>query len=216
MKTAVQCDFDGTITEEDVSFLLLDNFADGNWRELLKDYMAGKMPVGTFNRMAFAMIKADRKTLVDFILKSDKVKIRPGFDLLLDYCERRGFKFVIVSNGVDFYIETILEDRGIRGVKVYAARSQFSPEGVKVNYLGPDGTILESGFKEAYTGLLKKKGYSVAYVGNGVSDIYPARQSSHVFATGDLLKLCRETKLKCAPFHDLNDVVRGLEAIPPG
>ena len=46
MKTAVQCDFDGTITVEDVSYLLLDNFADGNWRELLKDYTAGKMPVG--------------------------------------------------------------------------------------------------------------------------------------------------------------------------
>ncbi len=30
-KTLVQCDFDGTITEEDVSFAMLDAFADGDW-----------------------------------------------------------------------------------------------------------------------------------------------------------------------------------------
>jgi len=39
MKTMVQCDFDGTITEEDVSFFLLDTFADGDWRQLWKDYV---------------------------------------------------------------------------------------------------------------------------------------------------------------------------------
>ncbi len=33
-KTLVQCDFDGTVTEEDVSFMLLDAFANGGWRQL--------------------------------------------------------------------------------------------------------------------------------------------------------------------------------------
>jgi 2-hydroxy-3-keto-5-methylthiopentenyl-1-phosphate phosphatase len=60
-KTVVQCDFDGTITEKDVSFLLLDNFAEGNWRQLFKEYTESKMPVGTFNRRAFAMVKAARR-----------------------------------------------------------------------------------------------------------------------------------------------------------
>ena len=35
MKLAVQCDFDGTITEEDVSFLILDTFVGDIWREML-------------------------------------------------------------------------------------------------------------------------------------------------------------------------------------
>jgi len=39
-KTLIQCDFDGTITEEDVSFILLDTFARGDWRRLLKEYKA--------------------------------------------------------------------------------------------------------------------------------------------------------------------------------
>jgi len=216
MKIAVQCDFDGTITEEDVSFLLLDTFADSKWREALKDYMAGKMPVGTFNKKVFDMVKADRQTLTDFILKSDRIKIRPGFNKLLDYCSRKNVKFVIVSNGLLFYIDVILENMGIKGIEVFAAQNQFSPEGMKVEYVGPDGSQMEAGFKEAYTELLVKQGYRIVYVGNGISDIYPAKRASHVFATGDLLGRCREDKLECTPFNNLNDVVRGLESLLPG
>ena len=128
----------------------------------------------------------------------------------------KDFKFVIVSNGVDFYIEAILADMGIKGVEVFAAKSRFSPGGMKVKYIGPDGSQMEAGFKEAHTGLLKRRGYSVVYVGNGLSDIYPARQADYVFATGDLLKRCQETKLECLPFNDLNDVVRGLKTLALG
>ena len=37
-KILIQCDFDGTITEEDISFLLLDAFASSDWRQLLSGY----------------------------------------------------------------------------------------------------------------------------------------------------------------------------------
>jgi len=214
MKTMVQCDFDGTITEKDVSFLLLDTFADGNWRQLWKDYVEGRVSVGAFNTKAFAMIKADRQTLLDFVLTSGKVRIRPGFRELLEYCSRKGLWFVIVSNGLVFYIEAILEDMGIKGIEVFAAQSQFTPGGMVVKYIGADGNQMEDGFKEAYTELFRRRGYSVVYVGNGLSDIYPARQASYVFAIGDLLKRCREARLECTPFNDLNDVVRGLETLP--
>ena len=216
MKTVVQCDFDGTITEEDVSFLLLDTFTDSDWRQLFKDYTEGKMSVGAFNTRAFAMVKADKQTLLDFVLTSGRVKIRPGFDELLNYCSGKGFRFVIVSNGLSFYIEAILENEGIKGIEVLAAQSRFSPEGMAVSYIGPDGSHMEAGFKEIYTELFQKQGCSVIYAGNGLSDIYPARRANHVFATGDLLKRCRETGLECLPFNDLNDIVRGLETLSLG
>jgi 2-hydroxy-3-keto-5-methylthiopentenyl-1-phosphate phosphatase len=216
MKIAVQCDFDGTITEEDVSFLLMDTFVGSRWREMLQEYMAGKIPVGAFNKRVFSLIKADRQTLLDVVFNSDRVKIRPGFHELLDYCSQKGYKFVISSNGLIFYIEAILENLGLDGIEVFAAQNQFSPDGMKVRYTGPDGSELEAGFKEAYTGLLAKRGYSVVYIGNGVSDIYPSRQAIKVFATGELLVKCREEKLECMPFNDFYDVVRGLETLSSG
>ena len=215
-KTMVQCDFDGTITEEDVSFLLMDTFADGDWRQLLEEYREGKMSVGVFNERAFAMVKADKQTLLDFVFASGKVKIRPGFQELLAYCSQKGLDFVIVSNGLDFYIEAILRDLGIKNIEFFAAQCHFSADGMQVKYIGPDGSPMEHRFKDAYTELFLSRGYQVVYVGNGLSDLYPARLAHHVFATGDLLERCHEANLDCTPFDDLNDVVRGLELLQPG
>lgn len=216
MKTVVQCDFDGTITEKDVSFLLLDAFADSSWRQMLKQYQQGRLSVGTFNRRAFAMIKADKQTLLDLVLNSGQVTIRPGFPELRSYCSQNDLELVIVSNGQDFYIDAILSKLGINDIEVFAATSSFGPEGVEVRYIGPDGNEIEESFKETYTRLFLSRGYRIIYVGNGISDIYAARQAHHVFATGDLLGKCRETRLDCTPFNDLNDVVRSLERLPLG
>ncbi|MGD0795567.1 MAG: HAD-IB family phosphatase, partial [Dehalococcoidales bacterium] len=166
MKTAVQIDFDGTVTMEDVSFLLLDTYVGNEWREYLKEYTSGKIPVGTFNKKVFGMMKADRKTMTDLVLTSERVKIRPGFRELLEFCAGKGYKIVIVSNGLLFYIQAILKKLGverIKGLEIYAAKNDFFPGGVKVAYIGPDGKELEAGFKEAYTEMLVKKGYRVIY-----------------------------------------------------
>ncbi len=211
MKTLVQCDFDGTITQEDVSFLLLDAFANGNWRQLLTQYKEGKISVNRFNTKAFAMVNADRQTLLEFM--GSRAKMRAGFDELLDYCHRKGFQFVIVSNGLDFYIEAILKDIGVDNIEVFSAQTQFGPNGIETKYIGPEGSQLEDGFKEAYTRLFLREGYRLVYVGNGISDISPARLAHHIFATGDLLTYCKEMNLNCRSFVDLNDVIRGLELL---
>jgi len=211
MKTLVQCDFDGTITEEDMGFLLLDSFGSEDWRRLLTEYREGRMSVGRFNTRAFAMIKADRQTLLKFV--RSRVKIRVGFQELLACCRRKGFRFVIVSNGLVFYIEAILRDIGIDNIDIMAAQTHFTPEGIEAKYIGPEGKEIQDGFKEAYTRLFLSRGYRVVYIGNGISDTSPARQAYHIFATGELLTYCKKTKLNCTPFTDLNDVVRGLELL---
>jgi len=209
VKTLFQCDFDGTLTEEDVSFLILDAFATGDWRQLLADYREGKIPVGRFNMKAFAMVKADKPTLLQFV--KSKARIRAGFHELLAYCHRQGFEFVIVSNGLDFYINTILSDMGIDNIQVFAAQTRFVANGIDVRYIGPKGNQLEDNFKEAYVSLFLGRGYRLIYAGNGISDVSPARQAHHIFATGELLTCCQEINLNCTPFIDLNDVIRGLE-----
>lgn len=216
MKIAVQFDFDGTVTEEDVSFLLLDTFVGSVWREYHKEYDAGNISVAAFNRWVFGLMKADRRAMTELVLTSERVRLRSGFREVVDYCLEKGFRVVIVSHGLLFYIEAILKNLGIDGVEVYAAENEFFPGGMKVRYLGPEGAELEAGFKEAYTEMLRQEGYEVVYVGNGSSDIYPARHAQYVFATDNLLKRCRQEKMPCTPFTDFFDVIRGLEALTKG
>lgn len=210
-KTMIQCDFDGTLTHKDVSFLLLDAFANGDWRQLLEQYRRDKISVNYFNTHAFAMLKANKQTLLEFM--RDKVTIRSGFHELLNYCKKRDFNLVIVSNGLDFYIDAMLVDIGIKDIKIFSARTQFTSECLKVQYIGPTGEKLDRGFKEAYIRLFIDEGYRVVYVGNGASDIPAAKLSQYIFATGELLDYCRKAHLQHTPFVDLYDIVKGLKSI---
>jgi 2-hydroxy-3-keto-5-methylthiopentenyl-1-phosphate phosphatase len=209
MKILVQCDFDGTVTEEDTSFFLLDVFAQGDWRRLLREYKEHKISVGEFNTKVFAMVKVDKSTLLGAL--EGKVKVRTGFHELVSYCLKKGLRLVIVSNGLDFYIEAVLKDIGLENIEVHAAQASFYPEGMKVQYVGPDGKRVEDGVKEAYTKSFLKQGYRVIYVGNGDSDVAPAKYAHHVFATGELLAYCTENNINYKPFETFIDVVSDID-----
>jgi len=212
-RTLIQCDFDGTIAEKDVSFILLDTFARGDWRQIHREYQEGRITVGRFNSAAFSLVKADRESL--WKAAREQVKIRPGFQELVASCRRKGFRFIIVSNGLDFYIKAILKDIGLGDIEVYASRTRFHSAGLTVQYIGPDGTPLDEGFKEAYVNSFLDKGYQVVYIGDGTSDISAARRCHHVFAIGNLLALCRQENLSCTPFTDFHEVASALESLWP-
>lgn len=209
MKILVQSDFDGTITEEDASFFLLDAFAQGDWRRLLTEYKGHRISVGEFNTRAFAMVKADKHRLLEAL--QGNVKVRAGFHELVKHCLEKGLRFVIVSNGLDFYIRAVLKELGLADLEVHAAQASFHPAGMKVRYVGPDGRIVNDGFKEAYIESFLRLGYRVIYIGNGDSDITPAKHAHRVFATGDLLAYSKENNLNCKPFKDFREVVEDLE-----
>ena len=213
MKILVQCDFDGTVTVEDISFLLLDAFAQGDWRRWLQRYREHKISVGEFNTRAFAMVKANEHTLLDAL--KGRFEVREGFHELVKHCQERSLRLVIVSNGLDFYIRAVLTYLALGDIEVHAAQATFRPDGMRVQYVGPDSRRLEDGFKEAYIQSFLKLGYKVIYIGNGDSDAAPAKYAHHVFATGDLLTYCRKNNLGYKPFETFLDVVRELNLMPP-
>ncbi len=209
MKTLVQCDFDGTVALQDASFIMLDTFADGDWRKKYEDYLAGKISVGRFNREAFAMVSANRKALLNAI--AGKITVRTGFKELVAYCCQNNIRFVIVSNGLDFYIKHILKERGFPGIEIYASQTRFRSDKLSVRYISPDGVTLDRGFKEAYVEKFLQANYRVIYIGDGSSDYLPARKCHYVFATGTLLERCREEELDCTPFSGFKEVVTVLK-----
>ena len=210
-KTLIQCDFDGTLTEEDVSFLILDTFAKGDWRFFLEQYKNNQISVGRFNTLAYRMVNEKEDSLIRFI--SEKAELRPGLKDLVDYCQKRDFRFTIVSNGMTFYIQKMLENTGINGVEIYAAQAEFNDNGIEARYIGPDGEEIHNGFKEAYIKQFLKDGWRVISIGNGASDIPAAKLAHYTFATEPMLSLCREMKFDCLPFEKLDDIIKGLDTI---
>ena len=203
-KILIQCDFDGTVTEDDISFILLDTFAKGDWRAINRQYTDGIITVGQFNEKAFGLVRAGKKVMLDYL--KDKVKVRTGFQKLVELCQQKGIRLVIVSNGLDFYIKKILEDMGLLNLEYHAAETQFHANKLKVRYIGPDGSVVDSGYKEKYVNQYLKEGYHVVYIGNGTSDLSPARGAHQIFATENLLKSCQSNGVTCIPFTSFLEI----------
>jgi 2-hydroxy-3-keto-5-methylthiopentenyl-1-phosphate phosphatase len=213
-KTLVQCDFDGTVTIGDVSFMLLDAFASGDWRYWDKKYVSGEISVGRFNSEVFSMVTANRQTMLDYI--KGRVVIRPGFHEFATLCRQRDFRLVIVSNGLEFYVKQILEDIGLPDLEVHAADTRFCSDGLRVEYTGPDGTVADSSPKDAYVRSFLADGYHVIYIGDGRSDFLPARRCDLIFAASDedsLLKLCHREDVKCHPYTSFHDIITVIETL---
>ncbi|MCL2679308.1 MAG: MtnX-like HAD-IB family phosphatase [Dehalococcoidia bacterium] len=207
----IQCDFDGTVTVGDVSFLILDHYTGESWRRMLDDYMAGKISVNRFNAAVFSKVKAGRHELDEFVKKN--AVMRPGFKELVETARRMDIRFVIVSNGMMFYIETLLKMLGLDGVEFTAAKANFKPDEIEAWYEGPDGKTVEDGFKEAWTQHFLDQGYDIIYIGNGASDFPPAKRCSRIFGIESLEKACLEEGVACTAFDDLREIAAELEKL---
>ena len=208
MKMIVQCDFDGTIATDNISVLLREEFGTVDWRQIESDYMQGKLTVEDSNQRQFATIKEPRDKLVSFV--REKAQVKAGFLEFVDYCRDSGIEFVIVSSGLDFYIEAVLEQIGVPNLALYCARTSFGHDGIAIEYIGPDGNRVEKGFKLQCFNQLKQRGDYVVYLGDGLSDLEAASVADYVFATGSLSALLDKKSVRYHSFTDFHDVLRQM------
>ncbi len=213
-KLLFQSDFDGTITVEDVSFFILDQYAKGDWRSILEDYKNGRITVGEFNKKAFALVNEDRQTLEEYVVSN--YELRPGFEELVSYCAANDIRFVIVSNGLDFYIRAILKHLDIKNLEVFSAQTVFGNHHLETEYFDPAGNAIYDGFKESYSRHFLSKGYDIIYAGNGASDAPAAMLARHAFATESLAIKMREAGKDFHAFSDLHEIIARLKSIIAG
>jgi len=207
----IQCDFDGTIARENISILLREEFVTSDWREIEADYLRGKITVEEGNRRQFALLKEPREKLVAFARQH--ARVRDGFLEFVRYCRSRDIGFVIVSSGLDFYIQAILEEISTPDLELYCAQTTFGEDGINVTYPGPDGKEVKKGFKKQYLDWLKQRDGSIAYIGDGLSDLEPASAADYVFATGSLKKLLGERSISHYSFGNFHDILAQIRRI---
>jgi len=204
----IQCDFDGTITTNNIGLLLREKFAIGDWRKIDSDYLCGRLTVEESNKRQYALIKEPRQKLVTFA--RENAQVRAGFLELVDYCRATGIRFVIVSSGLDFYIEAVLNKISVPDLELHCARTSFSQDGITISYTGSDGSTVTEGFKKKYLDWLKCQGECVTYIGDGLSDLEAARAADRVFATNHLHRLLSAEAISHYTFSDLHDILRQI------
>ncbi len=207
----IQCDFDGTIIRNNLSVLLREEYACGDWQKIDSDYLQGHITVEQSNKLQFALIKEPKERLQEFVRQH--IELKPGFVEFVRYCQESAIHFTIVSSGLDFYIEPVLVEIGMPDLELHCGQTSFSRGGIDVAYYDPVGNIVNEGFKKKYLTWLKEQGTDIIYLGDGLSDLEAACQADHVFATGHLLDLLDIHSIEHSAFSDFYDVQRQIRLL---
>lgn len=214
---SVICDFDGTITVQDVGESLCRRFAPEALAEADRLWHAGEIPFHEAFRRACLMLRAGEAELVGHALAVGA--LRPGFTDLLDACTGAGVPLVVASAGLDLYIEPILRRAlGARRaeLRVHANPARVTGDGVVVELPERDSGCAECGnCKGALARRQRAGGRRIVAVGDSFSDRCLVGEADWVFARGWLAAHCDRAGIPHVPFDDFAPVaalVRGLAA----
>ena len=207
----VQCDFDDTVSLGNVSTAIRREFGPEEWVAMEKEYHSGLYSVEESNIRQFALVTASEEHIAEFVASA--VKVRDGFTGFVSYCRREGLKLLIVSSGLDLYIAPTLAKFGLSDLEFHSAHARSMGNGIEVAYTDPWGEPLTRGFKDAHVRSLKESGATVIYVGDGYSDVGPAREADFVIARSKLESDRRRQGLPVFPFETFDDVERHVKEI---
>ena len=204
----VQCEFDGAITEEDVGAALLRMFGP-TAPDTSTPEAAINSPSDERRLVAlYAQVGADRETVLDFAL--GLVVVRYDFDQFVNYCRGESIRLVIVSTGLDLYITPTLELLDFEGLEFHTGKATFVGNGLSVEYIGPAGVPMVSGFKSGFVRSFREQGHTVVYVGAGASCLDAAREADFAIARDALAEAMEAEGLPHYTFDTFGDVARSI------
>lgn len=217
MKPLVVSDFDGTITQVDVTDLVLTQLAHPSWREVEQEWALGLIGSRECLEHQMALVDASRKELDALI---DSVSVDPHFGKFHGFVRQCGVPFHVVSDGFDLIIRRVFRNTGLRcplqnGVHLFASGLRVRGRRLLPSfpYSGPPCAHDCATCKVEIIRRLRRKGSCVIFIGDGLSDRFAARAADVVFAKRQLLAHCRENGIPCRPFETFADVQTELAAI---
>jgi 2,3-diketo-5-methylthio-1-phosphopentane phosphatase len=202
VKCRVLLDFDGTISETDTTDLLLERFADPAWHEIEDEWKAGRIGSRECMVRQIDLVRATPAELDAFI---GTIRIDPGFRGFVERFRQLGHNLIVVSDGLDRTIRTVL-DRADIDVPYFANHLQWR---------GHDRWRLAFPHARATCATLAgncKCGrvedgprMVTIMVGDGRSDFCVAGRADLVLAKSSLLKHCRANDLAHCAFETFEE-----------
>ena len=206
MKLAILSDFDDTAAQQNVAHLVLDRFSETDWRPLLERFHQGSIKPKDYFEMPFRPITAAKHDMQAYVRET--ARLSPGFPELADFCMDGGIELAVVTYGLDFYVEALLESANLQRLPTYAVGAKFSDQGIEFDYRYTREDCTEWGnCKCSVVDSYRDRGYQVYYAGDGISDYCPSRRADLVFAKSRLLDMRLKESLPSRELRDFFDVL---------
>lgn len=204
-EATVFTDFDGTITTSDVAEAILEHYTGKDWWRVEEEFRNGRIGSREAIVRQFQLIESTREEILDFV---DGFEIDPHFEDFVELLSARGQPLVVLSEGLDFYIEHILRKNGLE-LDVYSNRVDFNHH-VNISFPHEDSECRDCGVCK--TAIMRRFPGPRVYIGDGYSDRCPAQQAADVvFAKGNLARYCDENHVPFVPFNDFGDIINSME-----
>jgi len=211
----VFCDFDGTITQVDVTDQILSQFAHPSWQEIEQEWVRGVIGSRECLERQLALVDASTDELDALI---DAVLVDPGFPSFYGFLTRRAIPLYVVSDGFDYVIRRVLRRAGVdgdlrNGQHIFS--SALRVEGRRLLLSFPQSpTPCTHGCATCKADIIARVAPGqrrVIFIGDGLSDRFALERAGLVFAKRQLLAYCREKGIACHSFETFRDIEGMLE-----
>jgi 2,3-diketo-5-methylthio-1-phosphopentane phosphatase len=200
-------DFDNTISAFDVLDGIIEQFSvNRDWIAYEEAWKKGKIGSRQCLEGQLRSIRVERTQLHDYL---KTVSIDAAFGRLLALLRRHGVAPVIVSDSFTQIIRYILDHNGISGITVHANTLRMHGDCLQPSFPHAGSQCLRCGHCKTETlARAEFAGKRAVYIGDGLSDLCPARRSDLVFAKRgcSLQRHLVETGGQCRPFDNLSDI----------
>ncbi len=192
-------DWDGTVTETDSLWMVLEEFGDQDvFAQVEGSLVEGRLSFQEVMELEFATVTTPVEEVAAFLRR--EVRIRPGFAELA-----RAERPLLLSSGFHELIEPVLAREGVE-LELRANRIEARPDGWRVVWRDPEPCPVCGD-------LCKRRSLPpapFAYVGDGYSDRCSALVAERVFARDGLAEWLGSEGIAFERFDDLRDVVEAL------
>ncbi|MCX8649749.1 MtnX-like HAD-IB family phosphatase [Gilliamella sp. B2776] len=206
----VLCDFDGTISVNDVTDTLLSYFGQDGCDELEEMWVNGKIGSQECMSKQIALMDASLEELNQVL---SKIEIDPMFKSFINYTEQKNIPVHVVSDGLDYAIQFVLKRHGIEHLPIFANKLLHDNNRswrLEFPYANKD-CIKQSG--NCKCNHVKKQQYfpQILFVGDGTSDYCVSHNVDYVFAKDKLVNYCKKNKIAHCAINSFADVTKALE-----
>ena len=222
-KVVVLVDFDGTAAAQNVAETLLERFGSGEefeggaWKSHREAFRKGDMTLREYQERAFNGLDATLEEMSEGL--KGLCWPREGFQEFIDYCNANEIHVVIVTNGLQFYVESVLEHAGLEHVTACAVGVEGAPRQLQYSYPYETPTCWEWGNCKCYVLENSRSGgeaVRTVMIGDGYSDYCAARLADAAFARAAMRDHCDANGVPYTPFEDFHDVLAAFRSGIPG
>lgn len=213
---AVFFDFDNTLTAFDVLDSIVENFSvDKRWALFEDAWKKGKIGSKDCLSGQLKSVRIGKKALDRYL---SRIKIDPYFKKIIALLKKNKVKSAILSDSFSYFLRYILHSNGIKGIRVYSNKIKlFNNKLIPSFPHQHENCEICGNCKSSHLAKNAASDKVIIYVGDGLSDLCPAKNSDIVFAKGSLKKYLTKEGKPFISFDGLRNVynfLRRMERCP--